>query len=98
MLAQLQQSTSIARKRVGLRGLERVPVRDGTMLHDEQGQPVGTVASGLLSPSLDLPVAMAYVPPALATPGTRLQAVVRGKPVPMEVAPLPFVPARYYRG
>jgi aminomethyltransferase len=38
------------------------------------------------------------VPPALAGAGTRLMALVRGKPVPMEVAPLPFVPARYHRG
>jgi aminomethyltransferase len=35
---------------------------------------------------------------ALAATGTRLQALVRGKPVPMVVADLPFVPTRYYRG
>ena len=37
-------------------------------------------------------------PPALAAPGTRVNAIVRGKPVPMEVAAMPFVPNRYYRG
>ena len=37
-------------------------------------------------------------PPHLASPGTRLDAIVRGKPVPMEVARMPFVPTRYYRG
>jgi aminomethyltransferase len=41
---------------------------------------------------------MGYVALAYAAPGTRLQAIVRGKPVPMEVSTLPFVPARYYRG
>jgi aminomethyltransferase len=41
---------------------------------------------------------MAYVPPQLATLGTRLRAMVRGKPVPMEVSAMPFVPNRYYRG
>ncbi|RZL94505.1 MAG: glycine cleavage system aminomethyltransferase GcvT, partial [Variovorax sp.] len=48
--------------------------------------------------TVDRPVAMGYVPVALAAPGTRLQARVRGKAVPMEVVPLPFVPARYFRG
>ena len=54
--------------------------------------------SGLLGPSVDQPVAMGYVATAHATPGTRVHAIVRGKPVPMEVRPMPFVPARYYRG
>jgi len=44
------------------------------------------------------PVAMGYVATAFAEPGTRVQAIVRGKPVPMEVSTLPFVPTRYYRG
>jgi aminomethyltransferase len=41
---------------------------------------------------------MAYVAPTHAAPGTRLNAIVRGKPVPMEVSPMPFVPQRYHRG
>jgi aminomethyltransferase len=56
------------------------------------------VTSGLLSPTLGEPIAMAYVPPAFAAIGTRVVAVVRGKPVPMEVVAMPFVPTRYYRG
>lgn len=98
VLAQLQQPEAVARKRVGLKALVRVPVREGATLHDGQSQPVGTVTSGLLSPTLNEAIAMAYVPPALAQPGTRLDAMVRGKPVPMEVVPLPFVPANYHRG
>jgi aminomethyltransferase len=87
-----------ARRRVGLVALERVPVRDGTSIESTDGQPVGQVTSGLLAPTVDRPIAMGYVPQALAAPGTRLQARVRGKAVPMEVVPLPFVPARYFRG
>jgi aminomethyltransferase len=30
--------------------------------------------------------------------GTALQAIVRGKPVPVEVVKTPFTPQRYYRG
>ena len=43
-------------------------------------------------------IAQAYVETASATAGTRLQALVRGKPVSMEVTAMPFVPSRYYRG
>ncbi|GAB3776745.1 glycine cleavage system aminomethyltransferase GcvT [Ramlibacter monticola] len=98
VLAQLDGQEPIARKRVGLTALERVPVREHVELKDARGQTVGEVTSGLLGPTVDEPVAMAYVPPQLAAAGTRLQAIVRGKPVPMEVSPMPFVPNRYYRG
>ncbi len=98
VLAQLQDPATVMSKRVGLVALERVPVRDHTELQDGQGQRVGQVTSGLLAPTIDKPVAMGYVARASALPGTRLQAIVRGKPVPMEVTTMPFVPARYHRG
>ncbi|MGI9170049.1 MAG: glycine cleavage T C-terminal barrel domain-containing protein, partial [Caulobacteraceae bacterium] len=59
---------------------------------------VGAVTSGGFSPCLRAPIAMGYVPPALAAPGARLQVLVRGKPAAAEVATLPFVPHRYRRG
>ncbi len=98
VLGQLDGTVPVARKRVGLVALERVPVREHTPLQDAQGRAVGEVTSGLLGPTADKPVALAYVDTALAANGTRVNALVRGKPVPMEVAPLPFVPNRYYRG
>ena len=39
-----------------------------------------------------------YVQAEYAPAGTRLNAMVRGKAVPMEVSALPFVPNRYHRG
>ncbi len=87
-----------ARVRVGLRALERVPVREHTALHLPGGAAVGEVTSGLLGPSADAPIAMAYVDAAHSAPGTRLDALVRGKPVPMQVCPMPFVAHRYHRG
>jgi aminomethyltransferase len=87
-----------ARRLVGLVALERVPVREHTQLEDLSGKPIGEVTSGLLGPTIDKPVALAYVDSASAGPGTRLHALVRGKPVPMEVSKLPFVPHRYWRG
>ncbi|MDH4377630.1 MAG: glycine cleavage system aminomethyltransferase GcvT [Ramlibacter sp.] len=98
VLGQLDGSVPVTRKRVGLKALERVPVREHTELQNAAGQRVGEVSSGLLGPSIDLPVALAYVDSALASPGTRVNALVRGKAIPMEVSALPFVPNRYYRG
>jgi aminomethyltransferase len=98
VLAQLDGTEALPRKRVGLVALERVPVREHTELQDLQGVSIGEVTSGLLGPSADKPVAMGYVQPEFAAVGTRIQALVRGKAVPMEVAPMPFVPNRYYRG
>ena len=99
ILAQLAAGAAgIERKRVGLIALERVPVREHTELQDLSGQRIGEVTSGLLGPTIDKPVAMGYVPPAFAALGTRVNAIVRGKAVPMEVVAMPFVPTRYYRG
>ncbi len=86
------------RKRVGLIAQERVPVREGVALCTTDGRIVGKVTSGLLGPSVNLPIAMGYVPAELSANGTLLHAMVRGKPVPMIVSSMPFVPNRYYRG
>jgi len=99
ILAQLAgEAGAVTRKRVGLVALERIPVRDHTELQDLGGQKIGEVTSGLLGPSIDRPVAMGYVTPENAAIGTRVNAIVRGKPVPMEVSAMPFVPNRYFRG
>ncbi|WP_334134055.1 glycine cleavage system aminomethyltransferase GcvT [Tepidimonas sp.] len=98
VLAQLDGSAPVQRVRVGLLAQERVPVREPAPLHAVDGTPVGQVTSGLLSPTLNQPIAMGYVAAAHAALGTPLHAMVRGKPVPMTVAPLPFIPPRYHRG
>ena len=99
ILAQLAGETgAISRKRIGLMALERIPVREHTSLQDLQGGSLGEVTSGLLGPTIDQPIAMGYVPPAFATLGSHVNAVVRGKPVKMEVVAMPFVPTNYFRG
>jgi aminomethyltransferase len=55
------------------------------------------VTSGGFGPTLGGPVAMGYVGRAHRKPGTIVRAVVRGKQLPAEVVPLPFVERRYYR-
>ena len=86
------------KKRVGLIAQERIPVREHTVLQDTQGNPIGEVTSGLLGPTIDKPIAMGYVDAAFSALGTPVLAVVRGKPVPMTVSAMPFVPTHYYRG
>ena len=98
VLGQLDGTLPLARVRVGLVARERVPVREHVKLENMDGQIVGEVTSGLLSPTLNQPVAIAYVEPDYAVVGTELFAMVRGKPVPMEVTATPFVPTRYHRG
>ena len=98
VLGQLDGSLPLTRLRIGLVATERVPVREHVKLENMDGQTVGEVTSGLLSPTLNRPIAIAYVEPDYAAAGTELFAMVRGKPVPMVVTPTPFVPTRYYRG
>ena len=87
-----------AQRRVGLRAEGRQPVRAGAELSDSNGNPAGRVTSGGFGPSVEHPVAMGYVPAALATPDTQLFANVRGKPVGMRVVKLPFIVKRSQKG
>jgi aminomethyltransferase len=87
-----------SKKRVGLIAQERIPVRDGTELVSVDGQPIGKVTSGLLGPTINQPVAMGYVSMEFAALDTTVHAMVRGKPVPMKICAMPFVPQRYFRG
>ena len=98
ILAQLDGTQPPQRLRVGLIAKERVPVREHVELQNAAGERIGEVTSGLLGPSINQPIALGYVQSGYAALGTQVQALVRGKAVPMEVAPLPFVPNRYFRG
>lgn len=93
-----QLAEDVARKRVGLLVKDRMPVREGAELVDAEGRVIGKVTSGGFGPTVGGPVAMGYVETAHSRIGSALQAIVRGKPVPVEVAKTPFTPQRYYRG
>jgi aminomethyltransferase len=96
-LIEQQLTHGCARKRVGLISEGRVPVREGTPVEDEAGQILGTVCSGTLSPMLNQPIAMAYLPMTHTEVGTRVVAIVRDKRIPMTVTAMPFIPHRYHR-
>ena len=84
-------------KRVGLLVEGRQPVREGAAVVDEDDSEVGRVTSGGFGPSVGQPIAMAYVPAAMAVPGTRVRLVQRGKLHTGIVTAMPFVPHRYVR-
>ncbi len=85
------------RKRVGLTVEGRQPVREGAMVVDDEGNEVGKVTSGGFSPMLEAPIAMAYVPAALAVEGQAITVASRGKLFQARVSAMPFVPHRYQR-
>ena len=84
-------------RRVGLAIEGRQPVREGAMVVDGEGNEVGRVTSGGFSPMLEAPIAMAYVPAAMAERGTTISLAQRGKILKGMVVPMPFVPHRYHR-
>jgi aminomethyltransferase len=92
------ETKDVARKRVGLVGQTKAPVREGAELFDADGNQIGVVTSGTAGPNAGKPVSMGYVRADLSAIGTELFAEVRGKMLPMTVEKMPFVPQRYYRG
>ncbi|HEY8709736.1 MAG TPA: glycine cleavage system aminomethyltransferase GcvT, partial [Burkholderiaceae bacterium] len=93
-----QLASGVATRRVGLVGLERVPVREGAVIVDAKGRKLGAVTSGTLSPTVNEPIAMAYLAANHGLPHHEVYAEVRGKRQPMRVSPMPFAPHRYFRG
>jgi aminomethyltransferase len=86
-----------SRKRVGIKPEGKAPAREGTEIKSAEGETIGKVTSGGFGPSVNGPVAMGYVVTKYAAPGTALNLIVRGKPLPAQVVALPFVPHRYVR-
>ena len=84
------------RKWVGLTLDGRQAAREGAEVFAGHEQ-VGVVTSGGFSPTLERPIATAYVAAAHTAPGTALEIEVRGKRLSAAVTALPFVPHRYHR-
>lgn len=97
-IIQRQLAEGAPRRRVGIKPDGKAPARAHTAITDLAGNVVGEITSGGFGPSVDGPVAMGYVPAALAATGTPLKLIVRGKALDAKVAALPFVPHRYVKG
>lgn len=84
-----QKAAGIPRKLVGFTLTERGIPRSGYRILSE-GEPVGVVTSGTMSPTLKIPIGMAYVPPSLTEEGSVFEVEIRNKAVPARVVKLPF--------
>ena len=87
-----QKDRGVERRLVGMKLKERGFPRPGYDVL-EDGQPVGVVTSGTVSPSLGVGIALAWVPSRLAALGTELEISLRGKPARAEVVRPPFYTA-----
>lgn len=84
-----QKQDGVERRLVGLQMQGRNIARhDYPVLHD--GETVGRVTSGTLSPTLGYPIALAYVPQPLSKVGQELEVEIRGKTYPAKVVKRPF--------
>ena len=70
---------------------ERGVPRHGYSILDADGEPVGAVTSGTMSPTLGEPIGLGYLPVDLAAPGTSIRVEIRGSPKPATVQPTPFI-------
>ncbi|MBL8850743.1 MAG: glycine cleavage system aminomethyltransferase GcvT [Planctomycetaceae bacterium] len=89
--AALQQraASAPAKRRVGLQLAGRRIAREGALIHNGNSQ-IGRVTSGTFSPTLERPIAMAYVDAGSSAVGTPLSVDIRGQLEQAEVVPLPF--------
>jgi aminomethyltransferase len=84
-----QKQEGVTRRFVGLRMEGRNIARhDYPIVH--QGEPVGQVTSGTLSPTLGYPIALGYVPSSLAKVNQALEVEIRGKTYGATVVKRPF--------
>ena len=92
-----QYPDKAAKQRVGLFVDGRQPIREGAAVVDDLGATIGTVTSGGFSPTLQRPIAMAYVPRDMTQTGTAVIVEQRGRKIACTVADMPFVPHHYHR-
>lgn len=88
-----EKKNGVERKLVALELLERGIARQGYAIVDENGDEIGIVTSGTMSPSTNKSIAMAYVPKKLSKLGSTVTIQIRNKTVEAKVVKLPFYKA-----
>ncbi|MFT6355914.1 MAG: aminomethyltransferase [Saprospiraceae bacterium] len=87
---QKQRAEGVKRKLVGFEVTDRRVPRHDYPIEDMYGNEIGIVTSGTMSPSLEKPIGMGYVPVEFATEGTEIQIVARKKLLAAKVVKPPF--------
>ena len=85
-----QKAAGVPSKLAGIRMADKSPPARAHYAVFHNGERIGELCSGGVSPSLGCGIGMAYLPPALAVIGTRLDIDIRGKLWPAEVVKKPF--------
>ena len=85
-------------KVVGILPEGKMPVRDGAIIQDENGNQVGYVTSGGFGPTLNKPISIARIETKFNQSQSKLFGLVRDKIIAVEIVKLPFVKHNYYRG
>ncbi len=86
-----QKEEGVSRKLVGFKLKDKGVARQGYEILDTEGNFIGKVTSGTMSPTLNEAIGMGYVTTEFSKPGTPVLIQIRKKQVPAEVVKLPFV-------
>ena len=86
-----QKEAGVSRKLVGFKMLEKGIPRHGYVIKNEQGEMMGQVTSGTISPVLKTGIGLGYVPVSHARPGSIILIGVRSQDLKAEVVKLPFI-------
>lgn len=92
---QIKEKSS-TKKRVGLTIKSGAPAREGAEILNMDGEVIGNVTSGTMSPVLKKKLSMGFVKKGYTKAGTQLKVRVRGKEGDAEVTKMPFVASNYY--
>ncbi|QLK26389.1 glycine cleavage system aminomethyltransferase GcvT [Natrinema zhouii] len=85
------EAAGVDERLVGFQLIDRGVPRHGYDITNPESRVIGTVTSGTMSPSLERPIGLGYVPVEYAEPGTTLQVVVRGQSKKARVETTPFI-------
>lgn len=97
VILQQLKDKKVDKKRVGLDVLKGAPARGGATIHDTEGNEIGYITSGTMSPSTKKKISMGYVDWAFRKAGTAVQIKQRGRFADAKISKMPWVQCHYYK-
>jgi aminomethyltransferase len=86
-----QKEAGVEKKLVGFEMIERGIPRHDYPIVDNEGNEIGVVTSGTMSPSMNKGIGMGYVPTELSSPNSEILVQIRNKQIKAKVVKMPFV-------